>query len=97
MTIDLDQTRRIAELASLELDDDELVRLTAEIDEILNYVQQLQELDLDEVAPTAHVHLERLPLRLDEPGGSLERERALSQAPRRQDGAFAVPGFVDEG
>jgi aspartyl-tRNA(Asn)/glutamyl-tRNA(Gln) amidotransferase subunit C len=97
MSIDREQIRRIAALASLQLDDEELGRLTAEIDEILGYVQQLQELELDDVLPTAHVHLERLPLRLDQAADSLERETVLAQAPKQADGAFSVPGFVDEG
>jgi aspartyl-tRNA(Asn)/glutamyl-tRNA(Gln) amidotransferase subunit C len=43
------------------------------------------------------VQIERLPLREDEPAPSLPRDVALREAPRVQDGGFAVPAFVDEG
>jgi aspartyl-tRNA(Asn)/glutamyl-tRNA(Gln) amidotransferase subunit C len=91
-----DEVRRIAALAHLPLTDEEVDRMTTELGTILGYVQQLQELDLADVPPTAHVAIERLPLRPDEPGESLPREVALREAPRVAMDGFAVPAFVDE-
>ncbi len=87
----------IARLAHLELSPEELDRMTRDLGQILGYVRQLGELDLAGVAPTAHVQIERLPLREDEPRPSLPHELALREAPRVAHGGFAVPAFVDEG
>ena len=48
------------------------------------------------VPPTAHVQLDRMPLRADEPRPGLTHEEALAQAPRVEGEGFAVPAFVDE-
>jgi aspartyl-tRNA(Asn)/glutamyl-tRNA(Gln) amidotransferase subunit C len=95
--ITLDEVRAIARLAHLSLAPEEEARMTREIGAVLAYVQQLQELDVTGVPPTAHVQLERLPLRADDPKESLPRELALREAPRVERDGFAVPAFVDEG
>lgn len=95
--ITAEEVRRIARLAHLELTSEEVERLSREMGSILAYVQQLEEVDVTDVAPTAHVRVERLPLRKDEPETSLPRELALREAPRVTMDGFAVPGFVDEG
>jgi aspartyl-tRNA(Asn)/glutamyl-tRNA(Gln) amidotransferase subunit C len=92
-----DELRAIARLAHLSLAPEEEARMTRELGTILAYVQELQELDVTGVPPTAHVQIERLPLRDDEPGESLPRELALREAPRVAMDGFAVPAFVDEG
>jgi aspartyl-tRNA(Asn)/glutamyl-tRNA(Gln) amidotransferase subunit C len=88
---------RIASLANLDLTEEELARMTTELDRILVYVRQLQELDLTDVPPTAHVQIESAPLRDDVPQPSLPRELALREAPKVSEDGFAVPAFVDEG
>jgi aspartyl-tRNA(Asn)/glutamyl-tRNA(Gln) amidotransferase subunit C len=95
--ITLDEVRAIARLAHLSLAPEEETRMTREIGAVLAYVRQLQELDVTGVPPTAHVQIERLPLREDEPRQSLPHELALREAPRVERGGFAVPAFVDEG
>ena len=95
--ITADEVRRIARLAHLDVSADDVERLTRELGDILAYVKQLEELDLEGVPPTAHVQLDRLGLRADEPEASLPREVALREAPRVAMEGFAVPAFVDEG
>ena len=95
--ITAEEVRRMARLAHLDVSADEVERLTRELGTILAYVRQLEELDLEGVAPTAHGELDRLPLRADEPEASLPREVALREAPRVALEGFAVPAFVDEG
>lgn len=97
LPVDLAEMRRIAALAHLELSPDELARVTRDLGRILQYVAQLSELDVSGVPPTAHVQIERLPLRADVPHVSLPRELALREAPAVSQGGFAVPAFVDEG
>src|SRR5262245_29237450 len=109
--ITAEEVRRIAHLAHLDVSDEEVARLTRELGQILAYVKQLDEVDLEGVPPTAHAALEnpftmggdppnpplRLALRPDEPETSLPREVALREAPRVAMEGFAVPAFVDEG
>ena len=95
--IDRDELLRMASLAQLELDEPEIVRMTGELSAILAYVRQLQAVPIDGVPATAHVLLERLPLRADEPEDSLPRKELLGQAPEQRAGGFAVPVFVDDG
>jgi aspartyl-tRNA(Asn)/glutamyl-tRNA(Gln) amidotransferase subunit C len=95
--ITTDEVLRIARLAHLELSRDETERLVLELGRILAYVKQLEEVDVTGVPPTAHVQLERLPLRTDDPTSSLPRAIALREAPRVSGDGFAVPAFVDEG
>jgi aspartyl-tRNA(Asn)/glutamyl-tRNA(Gln) amidotransferase subunit C len=93
----LEEMRRIAKLAHLELAPGELERVTAELERILAHVKQLEELSVDDVPPTAHVQIERIPLRADEPHAGLAHDLALREAPKVAEGGFAVPAFVDEG
>ena len=88
--------RKVAKLARLELEPDEVRQMTVELSAIVGYVQSLSELDTTNVPPTSQVLVERLALREDEPWPSLPHDEALAEAPRVAHDGFAVPGFVDE-
>jgi aspartyl-tRNA(Asn)/glutamyl-tRNA(Gln) amidotransferase subunit C len=89
--IDREQVLHVARLARLRLDEHEVERMAGELPVILEHVERINELDLDDVAPTSHVvELENV-LREDEPRPSLPRERALEQAPDADDRGFRVP------
>jgi aspartyl-tRNA(Asn)/glutamyl-tRNA(Gln) amidotransferase subunit C len=96
-SVPLGEVDTIAKLAHLELSPEESARVAAELGKILAYVQELAALDLTGVPPTAHVQLERIALRPDDPAPGLEREQVLGEAPKVSEGGFAVPTFVDEG
>jgi aspartyl-tRNA(Asn)/glutamyl-tRNA(Gln) amidotransferase subunit C len=96
-SIQRDEALAIARLAHLRLEPEEADRLAGDLASILAYVRKLEELDVSAVPPTAHVQIERLPLREDEEAPSLPPDVALAEAPRVQDGGFAVPAFVEEG
>ncbi len=85
----------VAELARLELTDDEKSRLGAQLNDILKYVDQLREVDVSGVEPTAH----SVPLvnvtRPDVVRDSLSRPEALRNAPRQANGLFLVPKIVE--
>jgi aspartyl-tRNA(Asn)/glutamyl-tRNA(Gln) amidotransferase subunit C len=87
---------KVAKLARLELESEEVRQMAAELSAIVGYVQSLSELDTTDVPPTAQVHVERLDLREDEPRPSLPHDEAMAEAPRIAHDGFAVPGFVDE-
>lgn len=95
--IDETRVRMLARLARLELPDDEIQKLTGDLCKILAHVQQLEELDLTDIEPTAHVSFDTPDLRADAPCASLPVDVALREAPRVSMDGFAVPAFVDEG
>jgi aspartyl-tRNA(Asn)/glutamyl-tRNA(Gln) amidotransferase subunit C len=89
--IDREQLLHVARLARLELREDELERLGAQLNDILAAVSKVSELDLSDVPPTSH------PLDVvnvwgeDEPHESLPVEEALANAPDREGSFFKVP------
>jgi aspartyl-tRNA(Asn)/glutamyl-tRNA(Gln) amidotransferase subunit C len=98
--IGADEVRQTAMLARLELGDDEIERLTRELDAILGYMESLAKLDVTDVEPTTHAVPLDLPLREDalealEP--HLLLDAALADAPRRHDGLFEVPKIIEVG
>ena len=81
----------VAKLARLRLTDDEVERMAGELSKILEYVETMNELDLEGVEPTSHVVDLTNVLREDVPRPSLDRETALDQAPDAAEGGFRVP------
>ncbi len=89
--IDRDQVLHVARLARLRLTDEEVESMSGELSSVLDHIEKIAELDLDDVPPTSHVvELENV-LRPDEPRPSIDRDRALEQAPDAGDGGFRVP------
>ncbi len=86
-----EQVRHVANLARLGLTDDEIEKMGGQLDAILDSIEQIQELDLADVPPTANpLDLSNV-LRSDEPRPEFSQEQALSPAPARVDDLFAVP------
>lgn len=87
--------RRIAALAKLSLTPEEEVRLSAEMEGILAFARQLQQLDLADVPQTRHI-LDRVNvMRADEIAALLPQETVLAAAPSRQDAYISVPRTVE--
>jgi aspartyl-tRNA(Asn)/glutamyl-tRNA(Gln) amidotransferase subunit C len=89
--IERDQVLHVAKLARLSFSDEEIDRLAPELSKIVEYVEQMDRLDLEGVEPTSHVVELQNVLREDVPRESLPKERALEQAPDAADGGFRVP------
>jgi aspartyl-tRNA(Asn)/glutamyl-tRNA(Gln) amidotransferase subunit C len=90
---------RVAELAHLELAPDETPRMLHDLNAILDYVAELNELDTSGVAPLAQVsELENAApavLRPDSPMPSLDRATVMSQAPETDGVFFKVPKVIE--
>ena len=90
-SIDREQLLHVARLARLELREDEVERLGAQLNDILAAVSKVSELDLSDVPPTSH------PLDIvniwaeDVPAPCLSVEEALANAPEREGAFFKVP------
>jgi aspartyl-tRNA(Asn)/glutamyl-tRNA(Gln) amidotransferase subunit C len=91
-----EQVRHIARLARLGIEDVEVERFAGQLSEILDYFEQLRQVDTEGVPPTAHT----LPLhnvfRDDEPAPSMPPEETLANAPQREDDLFKVRAVLDE-
>ena len=96
MAITRDNVLHVAKLARLELTETEIDRMQSDLNGILEYVNQLSELDTNNVPATATVAVVAAPFRSDTPIPSLAHDLALSNAPRSSSDGFAVPAFVDE-
>ena len=94
MKITAAEVRLTAELARLSLTDDEVSRLTRELDGILGYMEILAALDVSGVEPMTHAVLLDCPLREDQPGPELGTEAALASAPRCDGAFFQVPRVI---
>ena len=88
MKVDLEEARRIAELAHLEFDDAALAKMAAEMTRILEYVDQLQQIDVD-AAPATKDTGSRL--REDTPHSTLDPKDIAANAPDWSNGLFVVP------
>ena len=85
----------VAELARLELSPDEVDRFTVQLNSILEYMDQLNELDTSRVEPTSHVLPLTNVLREDEVGHSLSPEEVKANAPEWDKGHFVVPKIIE--
>ena len=84
----------VADLARLDLDEAALDTYAQQLADILDYVAQLEKVDTTGVPPTAHALALDNAFRPDERQPHLETERALANAPAREDGCFIVPKIV---
>jgi aspartyl-tRNA(Asn)/glutamyl-tRNA(Gln) amidotransferase subunit C len=95
MSITVKDVEHVANLARLALTEEEKQQFADTLNHILDYANQLQELDVSEVEPTSHV----LPLsnvfREDTVRPGLTNQEALANAPDTEDGQFRVPAVME--
>lgn len=89
--------RHVAKLARLRLNPGELERVRRDLNRVLAYVEQLQQLSLEGIEPTMHVGQSQAPLRPDRAGTSLSVNEATANAPEVQGGMFKVPRIMESG
>ena len=95
MAIRRDEVRRIAGLARLEIREEELDRVAAELSSVLDYAQALKRLDLAGCEPLSFAP-PAAALRADEPDGrQLTAQQALTMAPEAEGGCFMVPPVME--
>ncbi len=94
MALTRDEVLHVANLARLSLLPDEIELFTRQLNDILAYVEKLQELDTTGVEPLAHVIPVFNVFREDTVREGLDRETALSNAPVQEEGAFVVPRVI---
>ncbi len=95
MSLTVDEVRRIANLARLQLTPEEERRYAQQLSSILEYAARLLEVDTAQIPPTATVLPLRAPLRSDIPRPCPPREKILSNAPESEAGMFRVPPVLE--
>ena len=101
--VSLDEVRHVADLANLELTADELPRMAHDLDAVLGYIAQLNELETTELPAMAQVSeaIGREPdeagatLRRDELRPSLDRTLVMAEAPQTDGRFFKVPKVIE--
>ncbi len=86
----------VANLARIDLTEEETTLFQGQLEQVLHYVEQLGELDVDGVEPTAHAFPVFNVLRKDEIGRSLDRTAIIANAPAATDGEIRVPKIIDQ-
>jgi aspartyl-tRNA(Asn)/glutamyl-tRNA(Gln) amidotransferase subunit C len=85
----------VAKLARLNLSEEEAEKYTEQLNAILEFAGKLNELDTSNIEPTSHVLDVYNVMRDDEVRPSVEREKALLNAPEEEDGQFKVPAVME--
>jgi len=94
LKISKDEILKVAALARLDLEDATIEPFAEQISTILDYVDTLKNVDTEGVTGTSHAISLTNAFREDEPHEHLERDRALKNAPEKEDGAFTVPRII---
>ena len=95
MALSTKDVRDIAKLAKLQIKEDELGRYKQEISRILEFVEQMNQADVENVEPMAHPQDMMQSLRVDEIAETNQREKFQKIAPATQDGLYLVPKVIE--
>ena len=94
MALTREEVLHVAQLARLSLKPEEIELFTRQLNDILAYVEKLQELDTGDVAPMTHAVPLTNAFREDAAREGLPRDQALENAPASEEGAFLVPRII---
>ncbi len=95
MSVDDATVRRIAHLARIAVDEKDVAHWRGEINAVLKFAEQLNEVNVDGVEPMTSVTPMKLPLREDKVTDGEIPEKVLANAPQDQDGFYLVPKVVE--
>ena len=94
MKIDKKTTLKIAKLTRVKIKDDEISELSSQLSLILDWVEQLNEVNTDNIEPLSNVSVSELPLRKDKETNENKSDDILSNAPEKLENYFVVPKVV---
>tara|TARA_R110000868_G_scaffold1844_22_gene14758 strand:+ start:1097 stop:1384 length:288 start_codon:yes stop_codon:yes gene_type:complete len=95
MAVDRETVIRVAKLARIRVPEGDLDTLAGELSNIIGWVEQLEEVDTDDVAPMASVADMKLRWRADEVTDGGVRDKVTANAPDPQQGMFSVPKVIE--
>lgn len=96
MRISKDEVKHIANLSKLNFTDNELEKLVVQLENIVEFAEQLNEVNVEDIKPTAHIIDKSNIFRKDEIHESFERAEMLRNAPSKDCGCISVPKVVAE-
>lgn len=96
MPLTREQVEKVSLLARLQLSEDELVAMTAQLDAIVGYIDQLAELNTDNVEPMAHAIDVSNVFRADHARPSTDRAEILANAPHADGQCYLVPAVLGD-
>lgn len=96
MALTKEEVLKVAHLARLEFEEERIESFQTELNSILTFVDKLQELNTEGIEPLTQVNHQVNNLRKDEIKESLNRDKALKNAPQKDEGMFIVPKVVGE-
>ena len=94
MSVTKDEVKYIASLSRLEFNESELDDFTNEFNQILNYIDKLNELDTENIKPLSHPIEKKNVFREDKLVASISRDEALKNAPDKTDDYFKAPKVI---
>lgn len=94
MKITTEEAKKIALLSRLEFSPEDLEKMRDSMNGILTYMEELNQYDTTDVAPTVHAVEQYNVMREDVPHTSFTNEEALMNAPDAEDGYFKVPKII---
>ena len=95
MKLDTNTINKIAKLARIKLSDEEAKDLLRDMNSILDWVEQLNEVNTDSIEPLANISSSILPQRKDESRDENSSDEILQNSPDKLEGYFAVPKVVE--
>ncbi|GAB3201899.1 aspartyl-tRNA(Asn)/glutamyl-tRNA(Gln) amidotransferase subunit C [Pontibacter aydingkolensis] len=95
MSTDIQTIRKLAHLARLEFNEEKEQEVLQDLNKILNWVDQLRELDTENVEPLTHMSEEVNVLREDVAQNTITHEQALLNAPKKDSDYFRVPKVLE--
>ncbi len=95
MAIDNEMVKQVAFLARLKVEDDKIEETKDEFNKILNWIEQLKEVDTSDIMPLVSVNDSSIPMREDTITDGNVKEAVLKNAPMQEFGYFAVPKVVE--
>jgi aspartyl-tRNA(Asn)/glutamyl-tRNA(Gln) amidotransferase subunit C len=95
MSVDKTTVSRVARLARINIDDDRLEPMAQELSSIMNWIEQLNEVNTDAVEPLASVTGHALPMRDDIVTDGEMADQIVQNAPESMSGFFVVPKVVE--
>jgi|ERR1700730_14582097 aspartyl-tRNA(Asn)/glutamyl-tRNA(Gln) amidotransferase subunit C len=93
--ISLEQVKHVAHLARLAITEEEAERMRKDLDEIITYAEQMNELDTEQIEPTSHVLNMKNVMRKDVSQKGLAVEDVVKNAPDAEDGYIRVPSILE--
>lgn len=95
MSVTKEDVRKVARLSRIAVPEEKLEGLAGELNGIMGWIEQLNEVDVDGVEPLTSVVEASLPMRVDEVTDGNRREEVLANAPKSDEGFFVVPRSVE--